>query len=243
MNRIWVCRLGAIGLLTLFLATQGFAESEKCRTAAACNSIGTKALKNGKVDEAIAIFRNEVFLAETSEASNEVILLAYNNLALAHMRKGEDLFALAWTRLALEMDGKNNAALYHRKVLDEKLMAVDQGEKLGLKGIYKSYAGFGSWNILEISEVTRDSFHFWLHALLMGRSIPFEGEIEGVAALSEREAVHVKANRHTEIDSRSCKIRMRFLDMAVKVDQEGDSNDCEFGVGVDASGDYWKVSN
>jgi hypothetical protein len=244
--RIWVCSLFAIGLLTLGLATQGFTGPEKCRTAAACNSIGTKAFKDGKVDEAITIFLQQAFLAELAGLKDKAVLVAYNNLALAHMRKGDDFHALAWTRLALELDGKSEVAAYHEKILRERLK--EQKSKGDKTGTFQSYAGLGVWNTLVISEASDKSVHFSLEAYRVGSSgdevnVKGEGSAEGFATLAGNDAVHVIANPYAGIDAHPCKIKMSFGELAIKVNQEGSFLDCGFGANVDASGEYWKVSN
>ena len=240
------CEISAAGLLVILISILGFAGMDQCSTPAECNTLGTKVLKDGRADDAITVFLREVFLAESTGAQNEAVLLAYNNLALAHLRKGEDLPALAWTKLALGKDGKNKAALYHLKILKERLKA--QRKQDGVTGSFQSYAGLGVWNTLTISEASDESFYFSLKAYRVGSStkeayVKSEGAAEGHAALKGRKAVYVTTNPIPGIDTKPCKIKMRFVELAIKVDQEGSSIDCGFGANVDVGGEYWKVSN
>ncbi len=223
-----------------------------CKTPKECNKVGTSMLKDGKVEEAIRLFEHQVVLAEIASYKNpgdlETVLVGYNNLALAHIKKGEHLRALAWTKVALSRDDKNKAALYHMKLLEEKLKSAKE-DKGDVTGTYKSYVKFATWNTLTVSKLPDHQIQFSLEAWHIGRPtldgeiIPNEGYLEGTASLNNNEVVYVVNNRSAGKDSTPCKIVMRFEQLSVQVDQEGSWMDCGFGGNVYVGGEYTKVSS
>ena len=87
------CLIG-VTLVALAVAAAAGTESE-CKSANDCNTAGTQLqFQGGRVDTAIEFFESQ----------------AYNNLALAHLKKGNSRWALAYARLALERQPDNKGA-------------------------------------------------------------------------------------------------------------------------------------
>src|SRR5712664_1571319 len=116
-NRMLRSILLAWALSQVFTAVAHPESRPQCSSYQQCNDAGTKALRAGNVDQAIALFELQAGYAELAdiklghvdmgkgkEPAYSLGIIAYNNLAVAQMQKGDYLMARLWCRQALDWD-------------------------------------------------------------------------------------------------------------------------------------------
>lgn len=220
-------RLAALALA--LLAPQLQAE---CTSASACNTSGSRLLAAGQVEKAVEDFLSEAGWAEDAEdAAGQA--LAFNNLALAELKRARPLLARAWLRQALRVKPGDKAALFNQAQV-EKALATRQPPP-GFTGTWHSYAGAGEWNTLEVQDQA-GRLRFHVFALRLGAN----WREYGPAAVGDVGAeVTPKAGR-ARFEGEDCALALAFAGDEATLEQEGD---CGFGVGVDASGTYLRTGD
>lgn len=230
-------------LLAAFTVVPGaFAgDLSNCATVAACNQQGTTAYKAKKYDEAIGHFENQIDFAEQAE-DEKAQILALNNLALAHLKKGEPLRAKAWLLLAADFDATDKATLFNRGEVDKALAATPP--RPAIAGQYLSYIGAGQWNFIELEAKDKNVYKMTLLALRLGNA----WREWGPAGIGELEAeITVKGDRAAysekfEFAEEPCKIDFLFAAPdEMEVDQLTNDLSCGFGNAVGATGHYYRV--
>src|SRR5215471_11403658 len=138
MPYIWLMNVGFLSLVlavvTTFPSNSYGKEPLSCSSHARCNELGAAALKHGRVDEAIELFKQQAALAEVADidlymkakrsrphAPYSVAVPAYNNLALAYYKKHDYFWARAWAHVALRWDKNNSAARFNLRKIEQAL--------------------------------------------------------------------------------------------------------------------------
>lgn len=93
--------------------------------------------------------------------------LAFNNLALAELKRSQPLLARAWVRQALRVKPGDKAALFDQGQVDRAL-AARAGCRPATTGTWRGYAGAGEWNTLEVQDRGGGRLRFMVFALRMG---------------------------------------------------------------------------
>lgn len=216
-----------------------------CDTVASCNTQGTAAYKAGKWDEAIGHFENQIDFAEIAEDEKQQ-LVALNNLALGHLKKGEPLYAKAWLAVAQKIDAADKATVHNQGEVDKAIAALPARPAVG--GTYHAYVGSGQWQMIELEPkgpagIKNGVFKMTVLALRMGN----QWREWGPAGIGELEAdLTVKGNKASyaekfEFAENPCKIDLVFAGDEMDADQSSTDMDCGFGNAVAASGEYYRV--
>jgi tetratricopeptide (TPR) repeat protein len=234
--------LGVVGL-PLALCGQpisGQMPIRPCRSVSDCNRRGTAVLKAKNIKAAIDAFTEQLRDAEEideTEAAHatriSAIVLAFNNLTVAHIHQGEFLRARAWAEEALDLSPENPAAVHNMATIDANLRSFKW--PASPNGAYFNYIGCGDWNEIRISEASASLARISFEGIRFRpdgcHTFPgATGELEGQIVLRGKVAVYENA---------SCKIQLEFEDDGLSVEEEGQ---CGFGSGVHASGDYRRIS-
>jgi hypothetical protein len=209
----------------------------QCKGTVECNEQGASALKGKQLGLAIRLFEAQVGYAEEA-ADKGASLVAYNNLAVAYLKKKDFFRALAWAQVALQMDGENEAAKHNLRQIQKQIEGFEW--PTASEGTYIQYAGRTQWNALCVRKAERDKLRFHLLAYRMGGAwreygAASYGDLEGMAVAGESGDAIFVGNE----DIPACRVRMRFSPGSVQIEHEGD---CEFGYGVDASGRYQRIT-
>jgi tetratricopeptide repeat protein len=154
-------------------------EPSSCSSYASCNKLGTAALNNGRVDEAIAYFEQQAALAERADIDRQtksretlprspykLALPAYNNLALAHFKKGDYFRARAWAHVALGWDKNNRAAQFNLRKIEQALGPWQCPQTPA--GEYVRYAGRGTWESIVVKPASAGNIEFCFSGLWWG---------------------------------------------------------------------------
>jgi hypothetical protein len=237
----------AVGLMVVAVSFQSAVADESaapgCNSPAQCNTLGTAAYKKGDYRHAADLFNQQVALSEdrahhceldgTQGKNCAAPVEPYNNVALAWLRAGEPMKARAWLELAPAAP-----ATEHNKVLVGRALS-DWHWPAGPEGEYWSYAGYGTWNEIDVAksgEQWRISFAgYWFPPAGLDAG-PNMGDFDAVLPIKDGVAVY-----HPE-DGQGCVITMKFSADRVKVDQDGPDASCGFGMNVDAGGEFARVS-
>ena len=195
-----------------------------CDTAAGCNQLGARALRNGDVKLAIRLFKLQAGYAEEGEYKKEWAI-AYNNLARAYLHDEDYLCALAWTHLALKANPASQTAEYNLRNIQKGLANYHWPTSIG--GTYVQYAGRGQWNCLRVSKKRSTDLSLHLTVYRMGaawrRYGPAAyGDVKGEAVLTARNAARYVGTG----DFPTCHIGMSFAPDGVTLVQQGN---CGFG--------------
>jgi len=164
------------------------------------------------------------------------IATAYNNIALALMRGNEPLKARAWIALMPD-DSKSVANL---ALLQPALAGLRAPSAASPGGDYWRYAGFGVWSSVSVRpqgdrwKITFNGYYMPAMGIYYG---PNMGNFSVVAPIVAGQAVYRQNNRDTDS---SCQVDLSFTPAQVHLDTV--AGDCEFGVNVQASGDFIRVS-
>lgn len=208
----------------------------QCATPANCGTLGSRALNDGRLKEAAALFKMQVELAETSN-SQALALQGYNNLAVTSLLSHDRLWALAWTRLALRSDPTNKVAADNLAVIEKELKGLNW--PTAATGRYARYAGLAQWNILSVEQ--RSGRRLGIHFIGIRLNSEWRksgpsalGELRGVATMDGNKAIY----RAVEF-SEPCQIDILFSTMEAILTQAGD---CGFGYGVYAEGEFQRIS-
>jgi tetratricopeptide (TPR) repeat protein len=233
--------LGALLAASLFVPGAYAGELSDCTTVAACNQQGTAAYKAKNYDVAIGHFENQIDFAERAE-DVKAQLMAFNNLALAHLKKGEPLRAKAWLEQAADTDPNDKATLFNRGEVDKALAGKPARPAIG--GSYISYIGGGQWSTIELKEKGKNLYQLNLLALRLGNA----WREWGPAGIGELEAdLKVEGNKATyeekfEYADEACKIEFKFVAPdEIEVEQWTPDMSCGFGNAVAATGYYYRV--
>ncbi len=146
--------------------------------------------------------------------------MAFSNLALAHLKKGEPLHARAWLYLAADTDAADKATLFNRGEVDKAIAALPSRPAIG--GTYLSYVGAGQWNSIELKAKGKDQYELKLFAMRLGNSWREWGPA-GIGEL-DGETLTVKGNQAKyknkfEYAEEACEIDFKFAGDEMEVDQ------------------------
>jgi len=231
---------------------RGQVEPPPCSTYARCNELGTAALKNGRIDEAIELFKQQAALAEVADihvqtkpnrarphAPYTLAVPAYNNLALAYFKKHDYFWARAWAHVALGWDKNNRAAQFNLRKIEAALGNWRWPQTTA--GKYVQYAGRGTWESFVVTPASADSIQFCFSGLWWGLG---EGP-SGIGDLRATVPIHESQAEYSthEFGEKECRIMMRFAADKLEVSQTGDSFDCGFGHNVTAHGKFERISS
>lgn len=232
----------ALVLLLLAPLAPAFAGDEPaCTSVADCNTKGTAAYKAKSYDEAISLFQDQLAYAEEAENDKQQ-LVAFNNLALAHLKQGEPLNARAWLYLAADTDAADKATLFNRGEVDKAIAALPSRPAIG--GTYLSYIGAGQWNSIELKAKGKDQYDLKLFAMRLGNAWREWGPA-GIGEL-DGETLTVKGNQAKyknkfDYAEEACEIDFKFAGDELEVDQASPDYACGFGNAVAATGHYYRV--
>lgn len=217
---------------TLVLALLAPSLQAECGSASACNTSGSRRLAAGQVERAVEDFLSQAGWAEdTDDAAAQA--LAFNNLALAELKRAQPLQARAWVRQALRVKPGDKAALFNQGQVDEALAA--RPAPAGFTGTWRSYAGAGEWNTLEVQD-QGGRLRFMVFALRMGAN----WREYGPAAVGNVDGEVTLQSGKARFRGEDCALALAFSADEASVEQEGD---CGFGVGVDSSGTYLRTDD
>ncbi len=124
-------------------------------------------LPGEKLRRGDSLFQDQLAYAEEAEDAKQQ-LVALNNLALAHLKKGEPLFARAW----LEAGGRqpstktDKATTFNRGEVDQAVAALPARPAIG--GTYQAYAGAGQWQSVELKAKGKNKYSFSIFAIRLG---------------------------------------------------------------------------
>ena len=232
--------------LVLFLSLASpLSAAVECGSAPSCNALGTRELQAGRFNQAIEAFETQAGHAEEADRETKgwnASLVAYNNLVLAELKAKNPLMAKAWLSCALDVDPRNKAALFNGRKVDEAMQGFVYPEKV--TGTYRRYAGAGTWDDLEVSELPGGEIRFSFTLVRLGMSWRTYGpaalgELSGTASLRNGSATY---EERTNGDVEACVVRMEFERGKVTVNQSGSDVECGFGAGVSARGVFYLTS-
>lgn len=209
------------------------ARADDCASASACNTSGSKHLAAGRIEAAIEDFQWQAGWAEETDATDDDVL-AFNNLALAEMKRGKPLMARAWLREARKHQPEASATRFNQGKVDKALAA--RAIPNSLTGTWRSYAGGGEWNVLDVDDLGKGRLHIGLAALRMGMNWRENGPA-AMGGLNENVTLVKGAVTWKAED---CTLTFRFKEDEAVVAQEGG---CGFGMGVNASGTYLRTND
>jgi hypothetical protein len=234
----------AVNLLLVagcFASVQAFAQIDEpdieadCVKAGIYASAGKVAYSQGDMGKAREIFRNQVAWSEFCHKPQDQIATAYNNIALTYIKQGDLLKAKAWLMLA-PADKKSQ---YNLSLIQPKLDAMPPSQNPA--GLYWQYAGFGSWNLLEV-KAEEAQFKIDFSGLYMGQMSlyygPNIGEFSVVTAIKDNHAVYHETD-DASAGGGECSVEMNFAPQSVNLHT---LNDCGFGHNVRAEGEFVRVT-
>ncbi|MBF7958394.1 tetratricopeptide repeat protein [Rahnella victoriana] len=234
----------AVNLLLVagcFASVQAFAQIDEpdieadCVKAGIYASAGKVAYSQGDMGKAREIFRNQVAWSEFCHKPQDQIATAYNNIALTYIKQGDLLKAKAWLMLA-PADKKSQ---YNLSLIQPKLDTMPPSQSPA--GLYWQYAGFGSWNLLEV-KAEEAQFKIDFSGLYMGQMSlyygPNIGEFSVVTAIKDNHAVYHETD-DASAGGGECSVEMNFAPQSVNLHT---LNDCGFGHNVRAEGEFVRVT-
>lgn len=234
----------AVNLLLVagcFASVQAFAQIDEpdieadCVKAGIYASAGKVAYSQGDMGKAREIFRNQVAWSEFCHKPQDQIATAYNNIALTYIKQGDLMKAKAWLMLA-PADKKSQ---YNLSLIQPKLDAMPPSQSPA--GLYWQYAGFGSWNLLEV-KAEEAQFKIDFSGLYMGQMSlyygPNIGEFSVVTAIKDNHAVYHETD-DASAGGGECSVEMNFAPQSVNLHT---LNDCGFGHNVRAEGEFVRVT-
>jgi hypothetical protein len=220
----------------------------QCASYQKCDEAGTRALRTGDVDRAIGLFELQAGYAELAdiELGHTIVgegkepayplgTLAYNNLAVANMQKGDYLKARLWCQQALKWDRDNKAAQLNLRRVNEKLK--DWKWPTSVSGLYLRYAGRGKWETFCVKQTGDSSIVVTYFGMRMG--LYPEGTPASLGDFQATLELHNQNSTYLGEPDFPCKVRMSFALDKVGLEQSGD---CGFGYGVEATGDFERAS-
>jgi tetratricopeptide (TPR) repeat protein len=221
-----------------------------CSTYARCNELGAAALKQGRVDEAIELFKQQAALAEVADidlyvkadrthphAPYSVAVPAYNNLALSYYKKHDYLWARAWAHVALRWAKNNSAARFNLRKIEEALAKWRWPQTTS--GEYVQYAGRGTWQTFIVNQDSTSKIDFSFDGLWWGADTDAPS---GIGDLSGTTRLHHNRAEYLTHDFGECHISMEFAADKLTVVQASEGWDCGFGHNVSANGTFERVS-
>lgn len=205
----------------------------ECPSASACNTSGSRLLAAGQVEQAVEDFLGQAGWAEDADDA-AAQALAFNNLALAELKRAQPLLARAWVRQALRVKPGDKAALFNQGQVDKALAA--RQAPAGFTGTWRGYAGAGEWNTLEVQDRGGGRLRFMVFALRMGANWreygpAAVGNVDGEVTLQSGKGL---------FKGEDCALALAFSGDEATVEQDGG---CGFGMGVDASGTYLRTDD
>lgn len=234
----------AVNLLLVagcFASVEAFAQIDEpdiandCVKAGIYAAAGKVAYQQGDIAKAREIFRNQVAWSEFCHKPQDQIATAYNNIALTYIKQGDYLKAKAWLMLA-PADKKSQ---YNLGQIQPKLDALPQPESPA--GVYWQYAGFGSWNLVEV-KAEEAQFKIDFTGMYMGQMSlyygPNTGDFSVVTAVKDNYAVYHEAD-DASAGGGQCSVDMKFDAASVMLHTTGD---CGFGQNVRAEGRFVRVT-
>src|SRR5215467_2690897 len=191
--------LPVIVALTTFIPLNGQREDQApCSSYARCNELGTATLKQGRVDEAIELFKQQAALAEVADidlymkadrtrphAPYSVAVPAYNNLALAYYKKHDYFWARAWAHVALRWDKNNSAAKFNLRKIEQGLAKWQWPRTTS--GEYVQYAGRSTWQSFIVKQDSTAKIDFSFDGLWWGFNVDAPS---GIGDLSGTVPIH-----------------------------------------------------
>ena len=227
------------------------AEPSSCSTFPRCNELGTAALKSGRIDEAIDLFKQQAALAEVADINLQtgsgrsrhrpytLAVPAYNNLALAYFKKHDYFWGRAWAHVALRWDKDNSAAQFNLREIEQALGKWQWPQMLA--GEYVLYGGRGTWETFIVRPASAGNIEFCFSGLWWGRG---EGP-SGIGDLHATVPIHDNQAEYSthEFGEKECRISMKFSPDKLEVKQIGDDFDCGFGHNVTANGTFERISS
>jgi hypothetical protein len=243
-------RLAFFISITACLPSQGQGTGHtSCSSYVRCNERGSIALKEGRLEDAIGLFEQQAVLAERADIDRQgksqnallhspykLAVTAYNNLALAYLKKHEYMWARAWTLVAIRWEKDNQAAQFNLRKIDQQLAPEKWPQTTA--GEYVQYAGHATWQSIIVKPVSSGSIKFCFSGLWwgLGEGPSGIGELTATVPIEENRAEY----RSTEYGD--CRISMHFSGEKLVVQQPDDA-DCGFGHNVSADGTYYRVSS
>lgn len=128
---------------------------------------------------------------------------------------------------------------YNLSLIQPKLDAMPPSQSPA--GLYWQYAGFGSWNLLEV-KAEEAQFKIDFSGLYMGQMSlyygPNIGEFSVVTAIKDNHAVYHETD-DASAGGGECSVEMNFAPQSVNLHT---LNDCGFGHNVRAEGEFVRVT-
>jgi len=224
--------LSLVFLLSAQLVSQS--NTQHCRNTADCNIRGTALLKAGNISGAIDDFSQELRDAGEPQA----VMLAFNNLSVAYLRRRDFLQARFWAQQALALDANGAAATHNLEEINAHLGSFSWPKSPD--GTYLYYLDCDWSNEIRISESNNSRAKLWFQGVRIGangcHSAPAAvGEIDGaVLVLQGKSAIYKGSGQFA-----SCRIELKIAPDSLSVEEVGE---CGFGAGVHTTGEYQRVS-
>lgn len=124
---------------------------EICSSATDCLALGKSTELSSQPQQALDLLAAAADLA-TGSGDDQTLLSALEALTKANVEIGKPLMAHAWAQAAMIQFGDDPAAKQNLARAEEALPAIDPAA--GISGTYDSYAGYGDWSEMRISERT-----------------------------------------------------------------------------------------
>ena len=232
--------LALTSLLALPLVAEEI-EKPVCASYGECNTLGTKAYQAKQYAEAIGFFEEQLINAELADDQKQQ-LVAINNLALAHLKKGEPLLAKAWVGLATGLKADDKATLFNQGEVDKAVAALPARPPIG--GTYYAYAGAGQWQSIELAAKNKTTYTFKILAMRLGNNWrewgpAGIGELEGEITVKGNKADY---NKKEDFAEEACQFHFDFAGDEMEVEQLTPDFNCGFGNAVAATGHYYRIS-
>jgi hypothetical protein len=165
------------------------------------------------------------------------VVLAFNNLSVAHLRQRDFLTARLWVQQAIDLDPDSPAAIHNLANIEANLRGF--AWPASPNGMYAQYVGCGEWNVIRIGDASASGVKLSFNGIRAGargcHSVPAAiGELEGEAVVQAKSATYRGSG-----EMASCKIQLEFQTGSVSVEEDGE---CGFGAGVHTSDDYQRIS-
>lgn len=242
----------ATSLLMLLLASapsgDALADVSYADGASACQQLlpqkklGERAYAQQRYAAALAAFKQQAALSDYCAfnadespvaVSERQRVIAYNNVGLSYAKLGKPLWALAWYQIA----PTSRESQYNRA----QLTPIKRNTAIG--GIYVKYASQGAWSRIEIKPINHHYNLTWV-----GLNMKANGLIMGpnLGNLSLDAAKTQQVWRYT---SGNCQIDFHLNGYTplgqrrILVQSKGNLDDCGFGHGVVAQGEYVQVED
>jgi hypothetical protein len=248
-SAVYVFVLGCLALVVVSVVAQDEINNP-CFTYQQCSEMGTKDLKAGKIDEAIRLFKLQGTFAEVADIeqgdldvsqgktrSYSLRVLAYNNLTVAYMRKGNNLVARLWCHVALRWEKNNKAALLNLGQIQKGLEMANWVWPDSVEGGYLQYSGWGGWNILSVRRNGQGEYSISFFGAWNGQD-PKSGP-SGIGEFHTRVVIAGHSAVYRGDAGFPCTVQMDFSADKVILKQDGN---CGFGHNVEANGIYERAN-